>query len=692
MKVPFSWLKEYIEGELELKKLAQSLTMAGLEVGAIEEFQVDRILDLEITPNRADCLSIIGIAREIKAIFGVKLKKPSFKIQKELKNQGFTISIANPAACFRYAGRIVRNVKIAPSPDWLKNRIEASGIRSINNVVDVTNYVLLEYGHPLHAFDLDLLEGGEIRVGTPADFGMETAEITTLDGVKRKVSSEDLLIWDAVKPVAIAGVMGGANTEVSDRTVNILLESAYFKPERIRKTSKRLGLSTEASYRFERGTDIEALKEALDRAAFLIQKLAGGEIYEAIDVYPTKISERKILFSTEKLCRFIGVNLKDDEILRILDLLEIEVTKKEDGVYIAKVPSHRQDLAIEEDIAEEVARIYGYDRIPAQLPYNFKYVPENHELTKKRKFLNLVRDYMISLGYNEAVNFSFMSPDDLDLFEIPENDMRRKFISLLNPLRQEESIMRTMLLPNLLKNTEKNTSRGIESLKLFEIGKVFIAQEGNSLPDEPVYLGIITKKEEFKSPFKDDPYDFYALKGLIDGVFKHFKINNIQYIRSKETFLHPGQSADILIKDEKIGFIGVISPRILSKLDFKTKPFICMAELDLDRLFTFAQGEIKYKPFSTYPPVKRDVALILPVEFESQKILDIVSSYGNELIEDVFIFDVYQGKGIPENSKSIAFRITYRAFDRTLTAEEVENIHNQLIRKIIAETGAILRI
>ncbi|GAB5046878.1 phenylalanine--tRNA ligase subunit beta [Thermodesulfovibrio sp. TK110] len=691
MKVLFSWLKEYIEGEIELKKVIDSLTMAGVEVGAVEDFQGDAVLDLEITPNRADCLSLIGIAREIKAIFGLKLKKPNFKIQKELKEPNFKISIANQNLCFRYAGRIIRNVKIASSPDWLKKRLEASGIRSINNVVDVTNYVLLEYGHPLHAFDLDLLEGKQIRVGTAEDFGMDSVEITTLDGVKRKLGLYDLLIWDGVKPVAIAGIMGGANTEVSDKTVNILLESAYFKPERIRKTSKKLGLSTEASYRFERGTDIEALKEALDRAAFLIQQIAGGEIYEPIDVYPVKIPVREVLFNTEKIRNFLGLNLSDEEILKILELLEIEVRKKDSELYIAKIPSHRQDILIEEDIAEEVARIYGYDRIPAELPQVFKYVEENYELSKKRKFLNLLRNYMISLGFSEAVNFSFMSTNDLDLFEIPENDRRRKFISLLNPLRQEESIMRTMLLPNLLKNTEKNTARGIENLKLFEIGKVFIAQDSSSLPEEPIHLAIITKKEDFKSPFKDDPYDFYAMKGLIDGVFRYFKINNVQYIRSKETFLHTGQSADIFVKGEKIGFMGVISPMVLSKLDFKTKPFICMTELDLDKLFSFVQTEIKYKPFSTYPPVKRDVALILPIDFESQKILDVVSSYGSELIEDVFIFDVYQGKGIPEGCKSIAFRITYRAFDRTLTAEEIERLHGQLIEKIIAETGATVR-
>ncbi|GAQ95803.1 phenylalanyl-tRNA synthetase beta chain [Thermodesulfovibrio aggregans] len=690
MKVLFSWLKDYIDGQIELEKLTDSLTMAGLEVGAVEDFHGDKVIDIEITPNRADCLSLIGIAREIKALFGLRLKKPSFKIQNEKAEPDFKIFIINQALCYRYAGRIIKNVKVGPSPDWLKKRLEASGLRSINNVVDVTNYVLLEWGHPLHAFDLDLLEGKQIRVGTPKDFGMDSVEITTLDGVKRQLCSDDLLIWDGVKPVAIAGIMGGANTEVTDKTTNVLLESAYFKPERIRKTSKRLGLSTEASYRFERGTDIEALKQALDRAAFLIQQIAGGEIYEPIDIYPVKVPLKEVVFTPEKIRLFLGATITDEEILKILELLEIDVTKKDSG-YIAKIPSHRQDISIEEDIAEEVARIYGYDKIPAQLPRAFRYVEQNHELAQKRKFLNLIRDYMISLGYSEAINFSFMSAEDLDLFEIPENDARRQFISLLNPLRQEESIIRTMLLPNLLKNVEKNTARGIENLKLFEIGRVFIAKAGKSLPEETVHLGIIAKKEDFKTPFKDDPYDFYALKGVIDGFFRHFKIKNVFYVRSKEPFLHAGQSADIILNGEKIGFVGVISPKLISKLNFKTKPFICMTEIDLDRIFLSVQNEIKYKPFSTFPPVKRDVALILPVDFESQKLLDIINSSGNEFIEDVYIFDVYQGKGIPEGQKSIAFRITYRALDRTLTTEEVESFHKRLIEKLIAETGASLR-
>ena len=378
MKVPLSWLKEYIDGEIEINHIADALTMAGLEVEAVEEIEGDKVLDIEITPNRADCLSIIGIAREIKAIFGLKLKKPVFKIQKELKDDKFIISIANPELCYRYAGRIVKGLKIAESPAWLKSRLEKSGIRSINNVVDVTNYVLLEYGHPLHAFDLDLLDGYCIRVGTPADFGRKSEEIETLDGVRRKVGPEDLLIWDGKRPVAVAGVMGGANTEVTEKTVNILIESAYFKPESVRKTSKRLGLSTEASYRFERGTDIENLKEALDRAAFLSQEISGGQIYELIDVYPTKIPQREISFQTEKIRKFIGIALKDEEIIEILHLLDIEVKKDRDN-YLAKIPSHRNDLSIEEDIAEEVVRIYGYDRVPSKLPETFKPVKESQE-------------------------------------------------------------------------------------------------------------------------------------------------------------------------------------------------------------------------------------------------------------------------------------------------------------------------
>lgn len=694
MRVPLSWLQDYLDYELEPRKLAESLTMAGLEVGAIEEIDGDTIFDIEITPNRADCLSILGIAREIKALFKCRIKKPIFKIQKELKDDKFKIFIANPELCYRYTGRIIKGVKVTKSPEWIKVKLERAGIRSINNVVDITNYVLLEYGHPLHAFDLDLLEGYCIRVGTPKSLSSkETEEIETLDGIKRTVSQEDLLIWDGSRPIAVAGVMGGANTEVTETTVNILLESAYFKPESIRKTSKRLGLSTEASYRFERGTDIENLKNALDRAAFLILELAGGDVYEIIDVYPTKIPERHISFKTERICNFIGIKIKDEEILDIINSLDIE-TRKDKNLYIAKVPTHRQDLAIEEDIAEEVARIYGYDRVPAELPQSFKPVKENYELAYKRKFLNKIREYMIALGFSEAVNMSFMSPEDLNLFEIPENDIRRSYVSLMNPLRQEESVMRTMLTPSLVRNIERNTSRGIESIKLFEIGRVFILEKGSLLPHEPVYLGIVSKKEEFKSAFNEDPYDFYALKGIVEGLLKHFKFQNFYFKRSSEPFLHLGQSSDIYINEEKIGFIGVFSPKILTKFDFKTKPYICIAEISLEKLLEKLnlQPKVSYKPFSNYPTIKRDTAILVSTDFESQKIFDIIKLHGNELIEDVYIFDIYKGKGIPEGKMSIAFRITYRAFDRTLTSEEVDSIHSKLVEKIISETGSELRI
>lgn len=694
MKVPWSWLQEYIEGKLELKATANALTMAGIEVGGIEKVDEDTVFDLEITPNRADCLSILGIAREIRAIFKLNLKKPSFEIKKELRDDHFIISISDPELCYRYTGRIIKGVKIAKSPEWLRAKLEKAGIRSINNVVDITNYVLLEYGHPLHAFDLDLLEGYCIRVGTPRSIsGKDSEEIETLDGVKRKVGPEDLLIWDEKRPVAVAGVMGGANTEVTEKTVNIFLESAYFKPEAIRKTSKRLGLSTEASYRFERGTDIENLKAALDRAAYLIQEVTGGDIYELIDVYPIKISQREISFQTDRIRQFIGINLRDEEIIEILNLLDIGV-KKDKYSYIALVPVHRNDLSIEEDIAEEVARIYGYDRIPAELPRTFKPVKENYELARRRKFLNQIREYMIALGYSEAVNMSFMSPEDLDLLEISKEDLRRRFVFLLNPLRHEESAMRTMLTPSLLRNIERNTSRGIENIKLFEIASIFINYKGSSLPHEPVYLGIISKKDEFKSPFGEDPYDFYSLKGIVEGLLRYNKLKDIQFKRSSEPFLHSGQSADVFVNGEKIGFVGVLSPKILSKFEFKTKPYICIAELNLETLLQVLNFKVtvSYKPFSNYPPIKRDTALLVSADFEAKRIFDLIKSFESELIEDVYIFDLYKGKGIPEGKQSIAFRVTYRAFDRTLTSEEVDHIHAKLVKRIISETGSELRI
>ncbi len=696
MKIPLSWLQEFVDINLPIESLTEALTMAGLEVASVDEIWGEPVFDIEITPNRADCLSIIGIAREIKALFRLNLKKPSFQIKEELKDDKFKIDILEPQLCFRYAGRIIRGIKVGNSPEWLRKRLEQGGIRSINNVVDVTNYVLLEYGHPLHAFDLNLLEGYTIKVGTLRGVsGKQFDEIETLDGVKRKITGDDLLIWDGKRPIAVAGVMGGANTEVTEKTVNIIIESAYFKPESIRRTSKRLGLSTEASYRFERGTDIENLIEALNRAAYLISNIAGGEVYELIDVYPNRIAVKEVAFKPDNINRFLGITLKEEEILEILHLLEFDVKNNKD-FYVAKVPSHRQDISIEEDIAEEVARIYGYDKVTPQLPTALKPVEENHELSEKRKFINKIRDYMIALGFSEAVNMSFMSPEDLNLFEIPGDDRRRNFISLINPLRQEESIMRTMITPVLLKNIEKNSSRGLECLRIFEIARVFISKEDAMLPDEPVYLGIITKREDCKSPFNEDIYDFYALKGIIEGFIKHLKFERIEFVRSTEPFLHPGQSADLFVNDEKIGFIGVISPGILKKFGFKTKPYICIAEINLEKLYEqYNQLRMKapkyYVPFSNYPSIKRDTAILVPLDFEAKNIFEFIKTYGSNLIEDVYIFDVYKGKGIPEGKQSIAFRITYRAFDRTLTSEEIDSIHSELIEKIISKTGAQLR-
>lgn len=694
MKVPLSWLQDYFKERLDHKTLSESLTMAGLEVGNIESIDGDFILDLEITPNRSDCLSILGVAREVSALLRIKLKEPEFKITRELRDDKFKISIIDTELCYRYAGRIIRGLKVGNSPKWLRDRLERSGIRSINNVVDVTNYVLLEYGHPLHAFDLDLLEDYCIRVGTPKSLsGNDYEEIETLDGVKRKVYNDDLLIWDGKKPIAVAGVMGGANTEVTEKTSNILLESAYFKPESIRKTAKRLGLSTEASYRFERGTDIEKLKVALDRAAYLIQEIAGGEIYKAIDVYPIKICQKNIKFTPKRICKFLGLELSEDQIAEILTLLDIEVTKDKD-FYIAKIPTHRNDISIEEDLAEEVARIYGYEKVPAEIPQSLKPVKENYELKEKRNFFNKIRDYMIAIGFSEAINMSFMSTEDLDIFEIPLEDQRRKTVSLLNPLRQEESLMRTTLVPSLIKNIEKNTSKGIECLKIFEIARVFIRNNTSALPFEPFYFALASKREELKTPFNEDPYDFYALKGVIEGLSRHLKLGDLAFKRSSEVFLHVGQSADIYLGQEKIGFIGVLSPKIVSKFDFKSKPYIVISELNLDILFKAYKSTplISYKPLSNYPPIKRDTAILVSSDFEVQRILNIIKNFGSQLIEDVYIFDVYKGKGIPEDRKSIAFRVTYRAFDRTLTSEEVDNIHRRLIEKISIETGATLRI
>ncbi len=704
MRISIDWLKEYINIDASAEKVAEALTEIGHEVEAIEKYDEDFIFEVNVTPNRPDCLSIFGIARELSAYFRIPTKFPEYAFAAETGELDFNIDIHDPNLCNRYAGRIIKNVSIAPSPEWMSKRLEKCGIRSINNIVDITNYVLLELGHPLHAFDLKTLRGSRIMVGTPETIKGKGVIIKTktLDGVEREIPGNSLLIWDAEKPIAIAGVMGGLNTEVNKDTKDIFIESAHFNPISIRRTSKMLGLKTESSYRFERGCDIKILKKALDRCAFLMKSIAGGQIFGKIDIYPKIYTPLEIILRYEKVNSVLGLNLSSFDIDEYFRNLSFELIPLK-GFLKVRPPAFRSDIKREIDLIEEIARLYGYDKIPARLPDASVclFDSTNRHLVSQNKVKDTIRLSFLKNGFSEVVNFSFMGAEDLDMLKIPSEDVRRKTVKILNPLRIEDSYMRTTLIPSLIKNVLYNLSHGNKDLRLFEISKVFIDNNSskddidskdNKLPIEKIHLAAICYKEKAKNLYKDDTHYFYNMKGIIEAILYSLKIKDYSFVRSSEPFLHPGQSADLYISKVKSGFIGILTPIVANNLEIKAyKPQVGILELNLKALIENSMNEIKYQPLSRYPYIERDTAIIVDSSLEAISIKNLINEFQTDLIEDSLLFDVYQGGNISEGKKSIAFNIRYRASDRTLKDEEVDTLHNQLVKYILDVTKGQVR-
>lgn len=684
MRVPFEWLKEFIDITVSPEEVAERLTMIGLEVEAAERLGDDIVFEVNVTPNRPDCLSVFGIARELSATLNIPLKSPEYEIKEEGSDADFKIEILDEGLCHRYAGRVIKDVKVSHSPEWLKNRIVKCGIRSINNIVDITNYVLLEFGHPLHAFDLDTLSDKTIRVGIAG----EGNDIVTLDGVERKLPADALLIWDAKNPVAIAGIMGGVETEVTDSTNDIFLESAYFEPTSTRRTSKALGIKSESSYRFERGADIEFLSKALDRAAFLMQQIAGGRIYKKIDVYPKRFVPGSIDVRYDKVNRVLGTNISHEEMLNMIERLNIEVVKGTDSFRV-KPPAFRPDLKREADIVEEIARIYGYHRIRTMIPRS---VISAGNSDRKRASFSRIKESIMKAGFNEAINYSFMNDANLDILNIPAGDRRRMAISIRNPLRKEDSLLRTTLIPSIIENFIYNFSRGIKDIKIFEVSRVF-EDIGRPLPLEISYLGGIYYREKKPCLWKEDAASFYLVKGMFEALFDCLHIRGYTFSPSQEPFLHPGQSCNIRVSGSGVGFLGALSPLVVDRLDLKVpKPEIIVFEMDIDKLISMVPVSPEYSPIPKFPYVERDIAIIVDDRLCAFDVENLMRAYPSELIEEVSIFDLYKGENIPEGKKSLAFTIRYRSRHRTLTEAEVEDLHRGIVKYITAETGGELRI
>ncbi len=648
----------------------------------------DTIFEIGLTPNRSDCLSLIGIARDIAAKLDLKIRYPHATLVEGTENTDSIIgvTIKDPELCPRYAARHISGCNIAPSPEWLVKRLAAIGIRSINNVVDVTNLVMMELGQPLHAFDCERLSGNRIVVRAAADG--ET--FITLDNQARILTASDLVICDADRPVALAGVMGGLNSEIENSTTSILLESAFFKPAAIRKTAKRLSLHTESSHRFERGIDINGVVRALDRAASLIVVLAGGVLAKgAIDQYPGRCERTPIVFRPEKANELIGINLERDVILDILTRLECQVSHHDDGTTGVLPPSYRIDIEREIDLIEEIARLNGYDKIPATMPVArvASDRPTRHQEIEKQ-----VRNLLVNCGLTEIINFSFTSPGAAGKLLLNEDDPRRSAIKLANPLVDEQSVMKTTLLPGLLETMARNINFRSLDLKLFEIRRVYLPVKGDDMPREPLCIvGAVTGSRDGDVWNRhNEPVDFFDVKGIVESVLDFLDIGGISWATdSADSYYHPGKSCRILAGLDCIGSLGELHPTVQKNFEIEKSVF-CF-ELDFEKLVKLSRTKKAIVAPSRFPDSSRDIAILIPEELAALKIIDCIKGVKSKEVEQVQIFDVYRGKGVPDGFKSIAVRVRYRSIERTLTEEEIVSLHKEIIANLVDKLRVTLR-
>jgi phenylalanyl-tRNA synthetase beta chain len=676
-----------IESKLVPKEYADGIFVfpsdAPVGADALELLNLDdEVLELGLTPNRADCLSMIGVAYEVAAILGRSVKLPVIELQENGENVHDYISVRVDASEDNplYAGRIVKNVKIGPSPLWMQTRLMAAGIRPHNNVVDITNYILLEYGQPLHAFDYDRLGSKEIVVRR-AKAG-ET--IVTLDDTKRTLTEDHLVITNGTEPVALAGVMGGANSEVRDDTTTVFIESAYFTSPAIRKASKDHGLRSEASTRFEKGIDPARTKEALDRAAALMAEYAGGEVVGGIvEVNTLKEQEVTVTITLDRINRVLGTAITKDEVATILTNLQFAFTE-DNGTFTITVPSRRRDISIEEDIIEEVARLYGYDRLPATLP-----VAETKpgKLTPYQAKRRKVRRYLEDVGLFQAITYSLTSEEKATMFALETAEP----IRLALPMSEERSVLRQSLLPHLLEVASYNRARQVENVAVYETGAVYLTSGENALPSEKERLaGVVTGVwHAHLWQGEKKAVDFYVVKGILDGLFELLGLTNrIEYKQAKREHMHPGRTADILLDGKTIGFVGQLHPVVQKEYDLKET---YVFELALADLLNTEIEDIRYAPIPRFPSITRDIALVVDENVVAGELQKAIIEAGGELLKEVSIFDVYKGDRLPDGKKSIAFSLRYYDPERTLTDEEVTAVHEKVIQAVEQQFGATLR-
>ncbi len=645
----------------------------------------DVIYDLEITPNRPDCLSVWGVSRDLATSLGKKIFKPKNRLNESYDNvrDMALVSIKCPDDCPRYIARVIKEVQIAPSPMHIQNRLHALGLRPINNVVDATNIALMEYGHPLHAFDYDKITDHHVIIR----LAEENEKINLLDESTLQLTKEDMVIADPNGPIALAGIMGGAESEVTPKTKNILLESAYFNPTTIRKTSSKHNLSTDASYRFERGTNIQALSEAADYVAYLIQSTADGTLGRgSIDEFVKKPDTQSIMLRADRANAFLGTDISTTQMADILSLLGFDLVRSESDMLVLEVPPHRVDISCEEDLFEEIARIYGYGEIPSTLPYLMaNEQPLNQEIAIRR----LLQDQLVSLGFLEAINLSFMSEAQVTEIGLPTDGLLR----LTNPMSAEQAILRPDLTPSILQNLLHNQNHGVEGTKLFEYSRTFLFGDmaTPTVENETLVMGIIGKPQ--KSGWRDredKKYDFYDMKGAVEALLESLGFTGLSLDRSGlPDFLHPGRAARIQEGDVTIGWLGEINPVYVEKLGFRDRPVI--AEFIVEEMIPRINAERKVREIPRLPAIERDLAVVVSKSVPAQEIEQTIRKKAGPFLEELFLFDLYEGEQVGKGKRSLAYRAIYRAPDRTLTDDEIDQRQKAIIKALESDHGAKLR-
>ena len=649
----------------------------------------DTVLEIGLTPNRPDCSCMIGVAREIAVIESEKLIEPKISFEESGPDCSTmtSVTIQDLDHCPRYAARVMIDVKVNSSPIWLQKKLKSIGLRPINNVVDITNFVMMETGQPLHAFDYDLLEENRIVVRK----AHQGEKFTTLDNKERKMESDMLFICDGKKPVAVAGVMGGLNSEINTKTTRVLLESAYFNSTSVRKTSKKLGLSTDASYRFERGIDPEGVIRAIDRTAQLMKEICGATICKnVVDVYPNPIPAVQIELSIKKTHNLIGITPDKEQMKKLLVQIGFTVKDINNDCIQVIVPSYRVDIKRPQDIMEEIARLVGYNSIPIVNPNSpVQAEKESSHLVFRKK----IKQFLTGLGFTEVINYSFIPADSGDRLELNSDDKRREHVELLNPISEEQAVMRTSLVPGILETIRLNLNQKNINLKLFECGKVFLKQSNAPLPEErESIVAIWTGAARYEGWQQKERFcDFFDLKGGLESLMCALHIKKLSFSKphtDSDPYYRNGNVSDIMIKQKKIGIIGEVRTEILN--NFQIKQPVFLFEIDFETLYSLKPEKINTRPLPRYPSTNRDMTIILDKKVNAKDVIDVMRSCNEKLVSDIQIFSVYEGKTISEGKKSMSFRITFRSWEETLKDEKINQIHTEIANTVIKTFNADL--